>query len=102
MATFSGGFPVFGDGTSPATPIVAAILTRVNELRLKAGKSTVGFVNPVLYQNPQAFFDVTEGSNGIPAGGIAGFKAAKGWDPVTGCKLLLSFYVPIDLGADSY
>jgi tripeptidyl-peptidase-1 len=34
------------------------------------------------YANPEAFNDVTEGSN--PGCGSPGFTAAKGWDPVTG------------------
>ena len=37
-----------GDGTSISAPIFAGILIRINDERLKAGKSTVGFVNPTL------------------------------------------------------
>ncbi|KAK6354539.1 hypothetical protein TWF696_003682 [Orbilia brochopaga] len=42
-------------GTSASAPIVAGILTVINELRLKAGKGPVGFVNPTLYANPDKF-----------------------------------------------
>lgn len=35
-------------GTSASAAVFASILTRTNELRLAAGKSTVGFVNPTL------------------------------------------------------
>ena len=35
-------------GTSLSAPVWAAILTRINEERIAAGKSTVGFVNPTL------------------------------------------------------
>jgi tripeptidyl-peptidase-1 len=35
-----------------------------------------------LYAHPDAFFDVTKGSN--PGCGTNGFNAAAGWDPVTG------------------
>lgn len=35
-------------GTSLSAPIWAAVLTRVNEERIAAGKSTLGFVNPTL------------------------------------------------------
>lgn len=35
-------------GTSASTPVFASVLTRINEERLLAGKSTVGFVNPTL------------------------------------------------------
>lgn len=40
-----------GAGTSASTPIFASVLTRINEERLRAGKKTVGFVNPVLVSN---------------------------------------------------
>jgi hypothetical protein len=45
---FNGAAPVKISGTSAAVPIWAAILTLINEERLKAGKSRVGFVHPVL------------------------------------------------------
>lgn len=35
-------------GTSLSAPVWAAVLTRVNEERIAAGKGTVGFVNPTL------------------------------------------------------
>jgi tripeptidyl-peptidase-1 len=69
-------------GTSASTPIFAAIINRINEERLAVGKSTVGFVNPVLYKYPQIFNDVIEGNNSI-CDSVA-FKAAEGWDPITG------------------
>ncbi|KAJ5569507.1 uncharacterized protein N7459_008937 [Penicillium hispanicum] len=76
------GVPMSIGGTSASAPVFAAILTRINEERLAAGKALVGFANPVLYQHPEAFFDITEGSN--PGCNTDGFTAAKGWDPVTG------------------
>jgi tripeptidyl-peptidase-1 len=42
------GWPNRVHGTSVATPIWASILTLINEERLARGKSTVGFVHPVL------------------------------------------------------
>lgn len=45
---FTEGQPALIGGTSESAPIFAAILTRVNEERLAAGKSTVGFVQPLL------------------------------------------------------
>lgn len=69
-------------GTSLSAPIWAALLTRVNEERLAKGKTTVGFVHPVLYAHTHIFNDITEGSN--PGCGSDGFPAARGWDPVTG------------------
>jgi tripeptidyl-peptidase-1 len=52
------GQPNFVGGTSASAPIFASIITLINEQRLAAGKSTVGFVNPTLYKNPTAFTDV--------------------------------------------
>ncbi|TVY45567.1 Aorsin [Lachnellula occidentalis] len=69
-------------GTSASAPIFASIINLINEERLAAGKSVVGFINPTLYQNPDAFTDITTGSN--PGCGTDGFSAVKGWDPVTG------------------
>ncbi|KAI0893070.1 subtilisin-like protein [Annulohypoxylon nitens] len=70
------------DGTSAATPLIGAMFNRINEERLAVGKSTIGFVNPVLYANPGIFEDITAGDNGIC--GVEGFKAVEGWDPTTG------------------
>lgn len=73
------------DGTSAAAPLFAAMLNLVNEERLAAGKSTVGFVNPVLYANASRIFrDVTEGNNDMCDGSVKGFDVVPGWDPVTG------------------
>ncbi|KAK0625146.1 alkaline serine protease [Bombardia bombarda] len=69
-------------GTSLSAPVWAAMLTLVNEERIKLGKRTIGFVNPILYAHPEIFNDVTVGSN--PACDSTGFLAAPGWDPVSG------------------
>lgn len=82
VVIFNKGAPTSIGGTSASAPVFAGMLTRINEERLAAGRPTVGFVNPVLYAHPEAFFDVTEGSN--PGCNTNGFSAAKGWDPVTG------------------
>jgi len=94
---YVGGQPAFVGGTSASAPIFASIVNLINEKRLAAGKSTLGFINPTLYKNPQAFTDVsylvsvvyalltrqiTTGSN--PGCNTNGFNATKGWDPVTG------------------
>jgi tripeptidyl-peptidase-1 len=76
-----GGVQVAG-GTSASTPIIASIVTLLNEARIAAGKGPIGFLNPILYAHPQAFNDITEGSN--PGCGTDGFQAQPGWDPVTG------------------
>ena len=81
LAAQLGSFRV-GGGTSASAPIFASILTRINGERAATGKRSLGFVNPVLYQNAAAFNDVVNGTN--PGCGTVGFKAAAGWDPVTG------------------
>ncbi len=69
-------------GTSASTPVVAGIFVRLNNLLLGEGKPPLGWVNPFIYQNADAFFDVTEGVN--DGGGEYGFACAAGWDPATG------------------
>ncbi|GAM83779.1 hypothetical protein ANO11243_017690 [Dothideomycetidae sp. 11243] len=69
-------------GTSASAPIVGAIVNLLNEERLHVGKGPLGFLNPIFYRHPEAFNDVTQGSN--PGCGTGGFNAAPGWDPVTG------------------
>ena len=57
----------------------------LNEARLAAGKSTLGYLNQVIYKSwgPAGLFnDVTKGDN--PGCNTRGFPATKGWDPVTG------------------
>lgn len=73
-------------GTSMSAPIFAAILTRINEERIKVGKKLVGFVNPALYKNPAMFHDITIGDQLIGGGKCKdkAFSTTPGWDPVTG------------------
>lgn len=69
-------------GTSCSAPVLASIITKINDRKLSAGKKSVGFVNPVFYENEWAFNDVVEGFNyGCE---VEAFYADKGWDPVTG------------------
>jgi len=60
-------------GTSAVAPLWSGLLARINQL---AGKP-VGYLHPVLYQNPSAFRDITQGNNGD-------FYASAGWDACTG------------------
>ncbi|KAF5391735.1 hypothetical protein D9757_001780 [Collybiopsis confluens] len=69
-------------GTSCSSPIFSSVIALLNDELLKAGKSPLGFINPWIYANPQAFHDITTGSN--PGCGTQGFPAKSGWDPVTG------------------
>ncbi|KAE8443691.1 hypothetical protein EG329_001463 [Mollisiaceae sp. DMI_Dod_QoI] len=69
-------------GTSASTPTFASILNMINEQRINAKKTPIGFINPVLYANPQVLNDVTNGGN--QGCGTPGFNSTVGWDPVTG------------------
>ena len=73
------------DGTSCATPTFAGVVSCLNDVRLNSGKSTLGFLNPLLYQTLQGkgFFDITKGSNS-GGGSCPGFDAIPGWDPASG------------------
>jgi len=83
-ATVVNGDSTYNGGTSMSAPLVAAIFTRINEERLSAGKSPIGFANPTLYANPQMFNDITVGNQTHGGCGTNGFSAVAGWDPVTG------------------
>ncbi|KAF4335790.1 tripeptidyl-peptidase I precursor [Fusarium beomiforme] len=76
------GKTTISGGTSAATPMFGAMINRINDERILAGKKPIGFLNQILYQHPEVFTDITEGSN--PGCDTQGFKAAKGWDPVSG------------------
>ena len=77
-----GGFTYGVDGTSCSSPTFSAIVALLNDLRLNAGKSPLGFLNPLIYQNGAAFNDITTGNN--PGCSTKGFYAAQAWDPITG------------------
>lgn len=78
---YTDGYDYFYFGSSLASPLFASVLNlvciharyfdsdridhsfQINEERLAAGKSTVGFINPVLYANPHVLNDITNGTN---------------------------------------
>ena len=63
IALYVRGKAVLEGGTSAASPIFASLVNRIVEERIRAGKGPVGFINPVLYQNPQVLNDITNGTN---------------------------------------
>jgi len=63
---------------------MGANTTQLNEARLNAGKSTLGFLHPTLYAHPEAFHDITVGYNKGCDGVTPAFNTTVGWDPVTG------------------
>lgn len=54
------GKVVVSGGTSAAAPLFAAMISRINDERLLAGKKAIGFLNQILYQHPEVFNDVSE------------------------------------------
>jgi kumamolisin len=60
-------------GTSAVAPLWAGLIARINQTL----GHQVGFINPILYQSPEAFRDITSGSN-------PDYTAGPGWDACTG------------------
>jgi tripeptidyl-peptidase I len=71
-------------GTSAAAPLVAGIIGLLNDARLRAGKPTMGFINPWIYQGGyKALIDVTDGK----ANGCGGVDLQSGM-PVPGAGII--------------
>ncbi|KAI4868398.1 tripeptidyl-peptidase [Hypoxylon rubiginosum] len=76
-------------GTSASSPVFAGVVALLNAARKSQGEPTLGFLNPWLYNNSAAFFDITSGY-GSGCSGNSAFRngarwnATAGWDPVTG------------------
>ncbi|KAH8981279.1 subtilisin-like protein [Lactarius hatsudake] len=72
-----------GDGTSASVPVVAGVISLLNDYLISQGKVSLGFLNPWLYgTGKNGLTDITSGSN--PGCNTGGFSAVEGWDPVTG------------------
>ncbi|KAH9164909.1 subtilisin-like protein [Lactarius sanguifluus] len=70
-------------GTSVATPVVAGMISLLNDWLIMTGEEPLGFLNPWLYgRGSGGLTDIIEGSN--PGCNMDGFTAIVGWDPVTG------------------
>jgi tripeptidyl-peptidase-1 len=78
------GVPLPGvAGTSCASPTAAGLFALLNDVRMAAGQSSLGFLNPFIYENAASFNDISTGSStcGLVGGG---WPAKEGWDAVTG------------------
>ena len=84
--SYKGGKFTGVGGTSAACPVFAGIVAHLNNVRLLAGGAALGFMNPWIYENGEAFNDVTSGANdaGLPSRNPVGFTATEGWDAATG------------------
>ncbi|EST07407.1 Peptidase S53, propeptide [Kalmanozyma brasiliensis GHG001] len=73
-------------GTSASAPTFSSVIGLLNDYRISQGKSSLGFLNPIIYGKwlgTPALNDITIGSS--VGCGTTGFPATKGWDAVTGC-----------------
>jgi len=90
ILTFISGSIFPEAGTSASTPIIAGVISLLNDYRFQNNKAQLGFLNPLLYtmysSNPLTFNDVTEGDNHCTIGMCCtyGYGATVGWDAVTG------------------
>jgi subtilase family serine protease len=90
IADFADGHAIVrpATGTSAAAPFWAGLVALADQ---KAGRY-LGFVNPAIYEisgdphSRAAFHDITAGDNTfvVPPSTVIGYRAAPGWDPVTG------------------
>ncbi|KAK0227745.1 family S53 protease-like protein [Armillaria fumosa] len=83
-----GGQAGLVSGTSASSPIFASMISLINDRLIAAGKPVLGFLNPFLYANPAAFFDITTGNN--PGCGTNGFPAR------AGCKWIVIYCMKQD------
>ena len=51
------------DGTSCSSPIFASVIALMNDALLSAGKSPLGFLNPLMYANPGVYNDIVSGQS---------------------------------------
>jgi len=86
--TLVDGNPDVIGGTSAVAPLWAGLIALIND---SLGKP-VGFVNPLLYQNPNGDFNsITSGNNGA-------YSAGPGWNPCTGLGSPIGTQIAAALG----
>jgi kumamolisin len=86
--TLVDGNPDVIGGTSAVAPLWAGLIALIND---SLGKP-VGFVNPLLYQNPNGDF------NGITSGNNGAYSAGPGWNPCTGLGSPIGTQIAAALG----
>jgi len=84
------------DGTSCSAPMFAGAVAYLNNHQAQRGRPPVGFFNPTLYHMSLSgvYHDLADGYNWCTeyrccptrkdGGSDFGYKATRGWDPVTG------------------
>lgn len=92
FAVYDKGSLISLEGTSCSAPVFSGVVALLNDARLKANQSSLGFLNPWLYSaGYRGLNDIVDGgssgcdgSKGGPVVPDAGWNATRGWDPVTG------------------
>ena len=90
------------NGTSAAAPLWAAFTALVNQNRAASGLSTVGFLNPSLYQIASTshyssdFHDIADGSTNLYFPAVTGYDLSTGLGSFNGLNLLS------DLSSNTY
>lgn len=89
-------------GTSASAPLVAGLISLVNDARLRKGKQSIGFLNPHLYSDDvqKVLQDITKGTSNscsFSSGSPGGWPAKKGWDAITGLGVPKDFQKLLDL-----
>lgn len=87
--TIVGGRRKLLQGTSASAPVFAALISLVNDARLRRGKPSLGWLNEILYSDKVVSIlqDITDGNSdsctwdGVSPGG---WPAKNGWDAITG------------------
>jgi kumamolisin len=89
---YDGAWYVFG-GTSAATPLWAAFSTLVNQARVAASESSLGFLAPTIYQTAAStvygstFHDIADGSTNLYYPAETGYDLSTGWGTFRGTGL---------------
>ena len=95
----SGGWNVYG-GTSASAPLWAAFTAIVNQGRVAAGSSRVGFMNTVLYPlgtgvaASSLFHDIADNSTNRYYKAVAGYDMATGLGTINGLPLYTALVGP--------
>jgi kumamolisin len=105
---YTGKWEIYG-GTSCAAPLWAAFTGLVNQSRVTAGSSPLGFANPPIYAAATStnysslFHDIADGSTNLYYPAVTGYDDATGWGSFNGANLLanLSGSTSVPAGAPS-
>jgi tripeptidyl-peptidase I len=91
-------------GTSASCPALSGLISNINAGRMRAGKGSIGWINPALYKGGSTFLnDIVSGDIKCAADGTCcdeGFYALPGWDPTSGMgspnfKKMYDYFLPL-------